>query len=946
VSDERFVRLKEIVARVAELPVAEREDYLAEISKTDPDLWKEVEAMLSYDEEYPEILRTGATVFSGTEALPTGTTVSHYRIIEKIGEGGMGIVYKAEDSKLGRLVALKFLAREIVGNKEARARLVHEARTAAVLDHPNICTIHETGELEDQMFIVMAYVEGQTLRAMIRSGPLDTEQVVGVARQIAEGLRAAHDKGIVHRDIKPSNIMVTPDGRAKIMDFGLARSAEQADLTKTGMIMGTASYMSPEQARGERVDHRTDIWSLGAVLHEALTGERPFKGASTEAVIYSILHDEPRPLANLRKDVPEELGIIVSNALEKAPEERYQSTEELLTDMTAVADCLRGDEQSSDLVQIHKQRRAKEAARLRRRLTAAARRWWAMIPVAAIVIVAVVVGVNQMVSELAEAPLIPDRVVVAAFENRTGDQSLDHLGMLAGEWMLDGVSEIELGEVVPTVYAASSLVGSNNDSDREREAGIRTLAEKAGAGLVISGRYHLLGDSIQFRASLSKRPGERTISTVTSGLTGRVAPFDAIEEFRQRMMGGLAIHLSPEIMLDSYMSPPVFEAYREHCAGRKMSGKDFAAAMDHHARAIQLDSTFVEPYLSLASAYFNIDDYAAGEELLRILELRRAKLTEMQRLGLDFMLTEFQGRRREGWRYLMQAGRIAPESDLVKYHMIWVAPEMRRPRMAIELCEEMGGPGRFMRHGLMGYFWYANFTDALHQVGEYEREIEVIREARERFPDVVHPWLVEARALAAIGRIDELNRLLQECPTTRPTWWFTVGRLLTGVARELRVHGYREAAQDIANRAVEWSQKLQFELYPGQDARSHVARSLYVAERWQEAREVYKDLARENPSSVFYLGATGRVAARLGNREKAVAVLDELQAIDRPYIFGAHDYASAQIASILGDYEQAVVLLSKAFDQTYEYTSSVLNDPDLLLMRGYPAWEELIRPKG
>jgi tetratricopeptide (TPR) repeat protein len=266
--------------------------------------------------------------------------------------------------------------------------------------------------------------------------------------------------------------------------------------------------------------------------------------------------------------------------------------------------------------------------------------------------------------------------------------------------------------------------------------------------------------------------------------------------------------------------------------------------------------------------------------------------------------------------------------------------------MAIELCEEMGGPDKFMRHGLMAYFWYANFTDALHQVGEYERELDVIREARERFPDVVHPWLVEARALAAMGRIDELNRLLQECPSTEPTWWFTVGSLLIQTARELRAHGYREAAQAIANRAVDWSRKGQFELYQGSGARSYVAQSLYVAERWEEAQEVVEELASEYPKSISYLGATGRVAARLGDRGEAQRVFDELQALDRPYLFGKHNYASAQIASILGDYEQAVVLLAKAFDQTYEYSSNVLNDPDLLLMRGYPAWEELIRPKG
>jgi serine/threonine protein kinase len=200
-----------------------------------------------------------------------------YKIIEKIGEGGMGIVYKTEDTKLKRNVALKFLPSELTRDKKAKARFIQEAQAAAALNHPNICIIHEVDESDDQTFIAMEFIEGQTLKDKIEAGPLAVDEAIDIASQVAEGLGEAHKKGIVHRDIKPANIMLTGKGRAKIMDFGLAKLSWGADLTKPSMIMGTVAYMSPEQARGEPVDHRTDIWSLGAMLYEMLTGEKTFQ---------------------------------------------------------------------------------------------------------------------------------------------------------------------------------------------------------------------------------------------------------------------------------------------------------------------------------------------------------------------------------------------------------------------------------------------------------------------------------------------------------------------------------------------------------------------------------------------------------------------------------------------------------------------------------------------
>jgi serine/threonine-protein kinase len=263
---------------------------------------------------------------------------SKYEIIEELGKGGMGVVYKAKDTKLKRTVALKFLSPELTRDKEAKERFIHEAQTASALDHPNICTVHEIDEDQGQMFISMAYIEGQSLREKAKAGPLKLEEALDIAVQVAQGMHEAHEKGIVHRDIKSANIMVTPKGQTKIMDFGVAKLAGQTRFTRTGATMGTVAYMSPEQARGEKVNHRTDIWSLGVVLYEMVIGQLPFKADHEQAAMYSILNEEPEPMTGLRTGVPMELERIVNKALTKDSAARYQHADDLLVDLRLLRD--------------------------------------------------------------------------------------------------------------------------------------------------------------------------------------------------------------------------------------------------------------------------------------------------------------------------------------------------------------------------------------------------------------------------------------------------------------------------------------------------------------------------------------------------------------------------------------------------------------------------------
>jgi serine/threonine-protein kinase len=267
-----------------------------------------------------------------------GATTSHYHILEKLGEGGMGVVYKAQDTRLDRPVALKFLPPDLTREPEARERFIHEAKAASALQHPNICTIHDIDETADkQLFIVMDCYEGETLKRRIERGPLSLEEATRIALQLTEALSEAHAHGIIHRDVKPANIMITTRGVVKIMDFGVAKLAGQTRVTRTGSAVGTVAYMSPEQIQGNEVDQRSDIWSFGVVLYEMLTGKRPFGGTYEQAMFYSILNQPPPPLPTIPEGVSPDWAMIVNRCLEKDPANRYQSVVELLADLTSTS---------------------------------------------------------------------------------------------------------------------------------------------------------------------------------------------------------------------------------------------------------------------------------------------------------------------------------------------------------------------------------------------------------------------------------------------------------------------------------------------------------------------------------------------------------------------------------------------------------------------------------
>jgi serine/threonine protein kinase len=380
---DRYHQAEQLFFAALERAPDERAAFLAEACQNDPELLAEVEALLALDEQSrgfiaaPAYTALAASLTQDSSPSLTGQRLGAYRLLDKLGAGGMGEVYLAEDTRLRRRVAVKLLPPEFTNDAERVRRFEREARAASALNHPNIITIHEIGQTEQFHFIVTEYVEGQTLRQRLAGGRMKLDEALEAAIQMATALQAAHEAGIVHRDIKPENVMLRRDNIVKVLDFGQAKLTERRAVasdpdastsvsvkTDPGVVMGTARYMSPEQARGQEVDARTDIFSLGVVLYEMIAGQAPFTGETTSDVIVAILTSEPPPLTRTAPGVPADLQRIVSRALRKDREERYQNAADLLLDLKQVKQKIEVKQRSRTSAMFGRIKRRKRAAAL------------------------------------------------------------------------------------------------------------------------------------------------------------------------------------------------------------------------------------------------------------------------------------------------------------------------------------------------------------------------------------------------------------------------------------------------------------------------------------------------------------------------------------------------------------------------------------------------------
>jgi eukaryotic-like serine/threonine-protein kinase len=506
-----------------------------------------------------------------------GQRVHQYQITEKLGEGGMGVVYKAEDTRLQRTVALKFLHPLIVASADEQERLVHEARAAAGLAHPNICTIYEINEIDGSVFIAMQFIEGSTLRDRVLSGHIETDEALRFLIEIADGLKQAHLKGIVHRDMKSSNIMITPSGRAVIMDFGLARPVEAGRIDDRFSSRGTSAYMSPEQARGEAVDQRTDIWSLGVVLYEMLAGQLPFRGDYEQAVLYSILNEAPRPLAELRPAVPARVLKIVDRCLKKDPAERFQTLDELTL-------ALRGA--------IHPGAVWNRGAPSRARVAGFA-------AAAVLTLVAALVAYDFIRGRQAGGQ---DRVPIAVidFNNETDDASLDGLsGML--------ITALEQSRRL-SVMTRSRMFDLLKTIDREGVERIdeslgQRICDAAGVDVLVIPTIRRFGDLYTIDLKVLDTRAHRYVFTTKEEGRGQESIPHMIDEIARDIRVDLRETLDAVARTASVaeVTTPDLAAYKAYFEGEEMLNRlDFNGARVSFQQAIEKDSTFALAYYRLA----------------------------------------------------------------------------------------------------------------------------------------------------------------------------------------------------------------------------------------------------------------------------------------------------------------------------------------------------------
>jgi len=539
-----------------------------------------------------------------------GKTVTDYKILDKLGGGGMGVVYTARDTKLDRLVALKFLPPDLSRDEDAKARFTQEAKAASALNHQNICAIHDIRETDDgQLFIVMALYDGQTLKHRLSEGALDEKEAISISRQIADGLTAAHEKGITHRDIKPANIMVTDKGRAVILDFGLAKLAGGLDLTKTGSTLGTTYYMSPEQTRGEPVDNRTDIWSLGAILYEMVSGRRPFRGDYDQAVIYSILNSDPEPLGTGQRiedsGQSAQFERVISKALAKDVNDRYASASDFIDDLDAI--------EAGGVVAAPKRP-------FRRNLVYAS---------LAAVAVLIAVALTVLIPNNGKAI---DSIAVLPLANLSGDPGQAYLA--------DGITDAlinELSKISALRVISRRSVMRFKDSDLP----LQEIAAELGVDAIVDGSVIRSGNDIRVTAQLI---------SVTSDENLWADSFDhelkdiltLHAEVARAIANEIEVELTPEedqlLSTRREVDPEAYEAFLQ---GRfnayKNTPEGYRAARGYFEAALEKDPNWAPAYAALARAWIGSGLWGG---LLPREAIDKGRASLLKALALDDQLSD------------------------------------------------------------------------------------------------------------------------------------------------------------------------------------------------------------------------------------------------------------------------------------------------------------------
>jgi serine/threonine protein kinase/tetratricopeptide (TPR) repeat protein len=748
VTSERWTQIEELFHRAAECAPEHRAAMLDDYCGADAELRRQVEALLSSDESAGDSVQ--AAVRDGLDDVRfplTGETISHYHILDGLGGGGMGLVYRAEDIRLGRRVALKFLPDESVKDPAALGRFEREARSASALEHPNICPIYEFGEHEGQPFLVMQLLEGQTLRELISAAgpgepPLELNRLLELAIQIVDGLDAAHQKGIIHRDIKPANIFITREGQAKILDFGLAKlagmlSADVNDsaqdprgdgdaertlvgagplstpdlfLSRTGMAMGTAGYMSPEQVRGEKLDARSDLFSFGLVLYEMATGKRAFAGDTGPELQEAILTRSQIPARELNPRLPAMLETIINRVLEKNRERRYQSAAEIRADLaTTKTETIVGQDASPPV------------------------RRWSWVFAAAVVIVGLAVGGiywgrSHKVAALTER----DALVLGDFTNTTGDLVFDDTlkqGLalqLEQSPFLDLVSDRKAIETL-------KLMGRPAD-ERMTPTVTREVCLRTGSKAMVTGSIAGIGSQYQVDLKATNCNTGDVLAEAHEQAASKEAVLKALDRAAVSVRGKLGESLSS---VQKYATPledattPSLEALRAYSVGRKTAYvKGNGAALPYYKRALEMDPNFALGYRALSVVYGNLNEAGRSAENARKAYELRGKASERERFNIEAIYyTHATGELEKAAEVYEQWLQIYPRELVARGNLGVVSGALGNLEKALEQSRETMRlePNNHQVYGNLAYY-YTNVNrldeaDALYKQAE-ERKWE------------------------------------------------------------------------------------------------------------------------------------------------------------------------------------------------------------------------------
>ena len=650
------------------------------------------------------------------------TFAGRYQLIEELGRGGMGVVYKAQDTKLKRTVALKFLPPELTHISEVKERFMREAQAAAALDHSNICTVYEFDEADGKAFISMAYIGGQSLKKKIESGLFEISEALRIATQVAEGMQEAHKMGGVPRYIKCANIRLTDNGQAKILDFGLASITGTTLVTKEGMTMGTIAYMSPEQARGEEVDHRTDIWSLGVVLYEMFSGQLPFKGEHDQAVVYSILNEQPKSIIDLRSETSMSLEQVVSKALEKNPDERYQHIEELLDDLRSISE---GIEPEGIRARLWK-------AKLLRKKRAI---FYACIACSLIVITVIALGL------FTGGATAIDAIAVLPFENLTGDPGQEFIVDAATDGLIGQLAQIGAWRVISR-RSVMQYKGANKP--------LPEIAQDLNVDAVVEGTVLHVGDSVRIRVQLIEvLPEERNLwsQTYDRDMTDVLMMYkEMARTIADETRVKLTLQEESILAAAPQVNPEAYEAYTKGMFHfYKLTSQDLELALQYFELALEKDPDYALAYVGISLVWGGRQQ----QGLVSASEARpKAQAARLKALELDDTLADV--------HYTFAAQRTWGEWD-------WEGAEEAYER-AIELNPNYPDPRAY----------YSQFLFMMNRPEEAMVQIERALE--------LDPFSAVFRSLYAwdlmyAHRFDDAVEHLQETLRTSPTDQLTLSAL-------------------------------------------------------------------------------------------------------------------------------------------------------------------------